>query len=786
MTRFNRWIADHPWPTIALFLLATCFFAVRLPQLHIDVDVEAMLPQDHPEFVYKRWAVDYFGLVEPAVVIIVNDGPDGVFTPETLQLVEFVSERMMALEGIESGELVSLSEIDDITADGDTLLVDPFFDIAPTTPDGARAIRDAVFDNPMMVGSIVSRDGKATQVIGEMVAGVDKLALYTELQALVAGAPVTTETIAIAGRPVIESEIGQVARADLRVMFPLVVTVAALVLWLTMRCVRGVVLPLLVVISSVLWTLGLMAWTGGTFYALSNTMPIILIPIGIADGIHVLHDFMIRVARRPEIDAREAAFETMQEMTPPVVMTSVTTILGVGSLAVSAVASIRSFGIYTGLGVLAAMVFSLTLLPALLAVLPLPRRAAQRVAHTVGRTGGPVARFLDGLTPIITRRPTLTVAAGLVVLLIGAAGLPRVFIDGSLVQNFPPDNPVKLADAALIEHFGGSQPVEIVLDGGSDDAWKQPELLRAVGRYQDRLETDGLLAETRSIVDYIRRMNAVMNPDDADGYRVPDSAELIAQYLLLYAVSGDPGDLDDVVDYNYRQANIRTRSASDHSPELARVFTLVDEQAEAMLAGHGIDVHGSGVARTSHMFMQLILAGQVLSLALALALVVLATGAMMGSIVAGLFAVLPVLIATVLNFGVLGWLGSPLGVTTALMSALGIGIGVDYAIHFLVRYRRARRSDADPDAAMHETLSTTGVAILYNATVVMAGFVVLATSQFLPNRVLGYLVSLNMLVCFAATVTVVAAALHRLQPAFTGRAAIEDTDGSEARLAARD
>jgi hypothetical protein len=136
------------------------------------------------------------------------------------------------------------------------------------------------------------------------------------------------------------------------------------------------------------------------------------------------------------------------------------------------------------------------------------------------------------------------------------------------------------------------------------------------------------------------------------------------------------------------------------------------------------------------------------------------------SFVAGLFTVLPVAVATVLNFGLLGWFGVTLDVATALLSSMGIGIGVDYAIHFVFRYRRDRLASMSPEAAMHETLSTSGVAIFYNAMVVLAGFLVLATSAFPPNRALGVLVSVNMLVCFLGTVTLLASALHRIQPAF--------------------
>jgi predicted RND superfamily exporter protein len=164
--------------------------------------------------------------------------------------------------------------------------------------------------------------------------------------------------------------------------------------------------------------------------------------------------------------------------------------------------------------------------------------------------------------------------------------------------------------------------------------------------------------------------------------------------------------------------------------------------------------------------MELIITGQIRSLALGLLIVVLLAALMSRSFTAGLFTVLPVAVATVLNFGLMGWFHVPLGVTTALLSSMGIGIGVDYAIHFVYRYRRGRLGGLTREATMRETLSTSGVAIFYNALVVLAGFLVLAASEFPPNRALGVLVSLNMFVCFLGTVTLLAATLHRIQPAF--------------------
>jgi predicted RND superfamily exporter protein len=523
---------------------------------------------------------------------------------------------------------------------------------------------------------------------------------------------------------------------------------------------------LLVVVSSVVWALGLMVWLDATFFAINTIMPVLLVAIGVASGIHIVHDFLLGLVEHPERPVDEIVFETMERLTPPVVMTALTTAGGIGALAVSPIRPVQGFGLFTAAGVLAGMAFSLTILPAILCLLPPPLRAARRMARSQSEKGGVVAAFLDTLTPLVIRRPLLAIAGAGLLIVVGVAGIPRIVVDASLLRNFPTSNPVKVADDEILNYFGGTQPMQVVLDGGSEDAWKVPANLRALGALQKRIVDSGHASETRSIVDFIERMNEVMNPDDPDGYRVPDRQDLIAQYLLLYSVSGEPDDFEDVVDFNYRMANLRIQLVSDSSPAIGRAMEDIDAYAAEHLAPLGIETHVSGTGRIIYSFMHMIINGQIGSLALGLLIIVVLTAFMSRSFTAGLFTVLPVAVATVLNFGLLGWFDEPLGVTTALLSSMGIGIGVDYAIHFVFRYRRGRLAGLSREAVMQETLSTSGVAIFYNALVVLAGFLVLATSEFPPNRALGILVSVNMFVCFFGTVTLLAAMLHGIQPAF--------------------
>lgn len=756
----NRFTARNPWTVVIGFAVATALFVGLAPPLPVNPDVEALFPDDNDNIVYSRWAEDYFGIASPAVFLISDSGPDGIFTPENLSLVVKLSNILASRDDLNPEDVLSLADTDNISANNEDLQVGPLFEEPPTTRREALAIRKVVFENPMMVGKLVSRRGDATIITAEVYDGIDKQRLATELSAIAAEESTSTRKVLVAGRPVVEGEMARIAESAQPRLMPLVLAVASFVLWRALHCLRGVLLPLMVVGSSIVWSTGLMAWTHSTFYAFNGIMPILLVPIGIADGIHIIDYFLHRLSNHADEGRSESVFNTMQGMAVPVIGTSITTAAGLASLSIAEINSMRSLGVFSAFGVIVAMVVSLTVLPAMLCLLPAPDKAVGKLRYRDAATGS-VPSLLRRLANAIADRPAPALGVGVVLFVFALLGMPHIVVDASLVKNFLPDNPVRIADTEFSRTLGGSLPLEIVLDSGETDGWKKPEKLRAALRFQEEMEGTRLVSNAHSLMEFIRRMNAVMNPADSEGYAIPDSQDLVAQYLLLYSISGDPGDLEDVVDYDYRLTNLRLLAISDHSPALAKITEATAEIAARTLAPHGISYRSTGEAKTSETFIQLVVGGQIRSLILAILLVVLATTASVASLKLGLYAAVPVVVATALNFGLLGWIGVPLGVTTAVLSSIALGIGVDYAIHFVVRYRACLNRGLPSRRALEETMATAGSAIFFNALIVVSGFLVLLFSEFVPNRVLGLLVAVNMVVCLVVTLTSLAALLYK-------------------------
>jgi predicted RND superfamily exporter protein len=782
MNEFYKYVARFPRLTILAVLAATFLFAIPIRSLHIETDVETMMPDEHPVFIYNNKVEEIFNTKKMIIVGVVNEDPNGVFNPDTLKLVEQLSLKIEAMDGIIGEDIISFQANDNIVGTDWGLEVEPLMETAPGTAEGAEELRQAVFDNKMFINNLVSPDGTATSIFAKLEEGYDKVEMYERIRRMVAEeVDVGDNMVFIAGRPMIEGMMGKYASDDMRKTLPLVILVSLVVLFLTLRSVRGMLLPLAVVVASVIWMLGIMSLMKIPLYAVTTLVPVLLIAIGLAYGIHIINRYYEQAASSPHADQKEIVLATMNEMWAPVTMASLTTAAGFLSLASSDMMPVKYFGLFTSIGVVSALAFSLTFIPAWLMILPVkyPSESSENPGHgNPNMSFGRLGRALVGSGRIIGDNPKKVLMAAAVVIVLGILGLFRVYVDGSLLSNFEEGSEVFVADTMLTEKFGGTNTLNIVIEGESNDDIKSPAMLHAIERLQRDLGAMEEVGATFSISDYMKRMNRVMNENQMEYSRIPETREMVAQYLLLYSMSGDPDDFDDVVDYDYRQANMRIRINSDHSPVLQKVIGQVRSLASEIFAGLPARIRLAGQAMTSYTFMDLIIRGQVRSILVAVALVFLITAIMFRSPAAGLFCTIPIAIATMLNFSLMGVANIPLGVSTALLSGMGIGIGVDYAIHFVSRYKHLASTHSGSKQRIQTTLGTAGRAIFFNAVVVIAGFLVLQISNFPPSRSLGTLVSINMVSSFLGAVTVLPACLAIFKPKFADTPSRKTEKGS--------
>ncbi|MCD4792083.1 MAG: MMPL family transporter [Bacteroidales bacterium] len=765
MEKLLNKLLKAPWLIIiATLIISGAFFYTMKQNSRMETDLDKYMPQDHPAFVFSDQAEEWFGINDGIIVALENK--NGIYNSETLDTLKQLTKRLQKIDEIEKKDVTSLYTADNIIGTEDGMDVKAFFKRIPKSDSTLNVLHENVKNNEMVFGRLVSTDETVTVVIAEIRDDVFTQEFYNEILETTAQFQTDDINVHVAGRPIVEGTMALLGPADMKKMVPIVLLVITLVLLIMLRSVKSTLLTMAVVFFSTLWAFGLMALVGIPIYAVSTMIPVMLIAIGVADGVHLYSHLQLFLQKYPNATKKEAVVDMIKDMWKPVVMTSITTAVGFVSLLTSQVYPIKYFGLFTAFGVLAAMLFSLVLIPAGIMIFGLPK--VRKVKSELANDENGIAyKFTERLL----KRKSLSIYITIGIIIISIVGMQKIWINSSFLEKFEKDSDIVMTDKFINEHFGGTTTLNLILDAGdNNDTFKNPEVLKLVDKMQNRVEKETKNADSSLIVgnsfsltDYVNRMNKVMNADKEEFNTIPDSKEMIAQYLLLYEMSGDPENLNKVVDYDYEKLNVTFQLKSDNSKAINSTLAII-ETFKNDFKKLGITVKYAGSGYKGLVFTDLILEGQIMSLVLSLLIVIILLSLMFKNFKVGLIGAVPIIITALISFGIMGFLNIPLNTTTALLSSIAIGIGIDYAVHFIEQYRNnAKKSDYNMLLTAQKSMSHAGRAIVFNAIVVIAGFLILLFSVFPPNRELGALVSLNMFTSFVGTVTVLLALLNLMK-----------------------
>jgi hypothetical protein len=530
-----------------------------------------------------------------------------------------------------------------------------------------------------------------------------------------------------------------------------------LVLYLGFQTLRGVVLPLLVVSFSVVWSLGLMAIFNAPVTIISFVLPVILMAIGIADGIHILNRYNEETAKG--LLKREAILKTLKEMRGAVVMTSLTTMGGFLALLNSYLIPQRQFGLFTAVGVLVAMILSLVLIPALLAVLRVPRGKLH------GKTDGILTRTLSGFERVILSHRRIVLVGSVVLFLAFLAGLPLLKIETSQVEYLGEKNPVMQAIDVMDRRFSGSEQMMVEIDTGKRDGLKDPVVLNKIVALQEFLKEKGV-RKTTSLADMVREMNQKFHADDPTYYVIPQDRKLVSQLLLLFTFQG--GNLGSMALGDFSAGEVMGLYTMEGSAKQVQLVQEVQAYLDEHFTG-AIRAEMVGPAQVQSSLYSRIAKSQITSLGSSILAAGLIVTLLMGSVVAGSISLIPLVLTVVISFGVMAYSGTPLNMATLMVSSITIGIGIDYGIHFISRFRQEVRMGKEEGQALQATIQTTGRGIAYNALALALGFGVLIFSSFKGMSSFGLLIAMAMVISALSAFTVIPAILVTFKPRFLTR-----------------
>ncbi|BAS27296.1 efflux RND transporter permease subunit [Limnochorda pilosa] len=728
MARWIEGMLRHPRAVIAGAVLLSLLGALGITRIEIDDRLEALLPPDMESLVVWHEIEEIFGTTEPIVVAAGREGAS-IWDPTTLRTVDQLRARLEELPEVDS--VTGITNANHLIASDFGFEVGPLLEMERLEEPGyLQAARGALGGNEMLQ-ALVSEDEAYTLLLVTLRVDADEVAAGPAIQRVIDTLEPELD-VHVAGTPFFLGVIAEEIRGDVLSLVRFVFLVLFLVVLLSLRSLKGALLTMAVIALTAMTTLGLMGWTGNKFTVANTSMPIVLLAIASADSIHIITHFLRRLRARG--DAREAAAETVRHLMLPVLLTSVTTALAFLSLIGSPITVLGPYGYLTAIGVGWAWVLSATFLPCLLSISRWPAHGAVRGGQAALRT------FWSRLAGVVIRRRVAITGIATLLVVASALGVPRVLVEVSMTSMLSPESTLRQASSFLDERFSAGSNLSLLVTGDLYD----PALLEDMLDVEAFIEGEEGVGHARSIADLVASMNKAFNGEDPAFERIPETREAVAQLLLLYSFSGDPADLERFVTTGYDRAQI---SVQMESLSTQRVSRMVDDLKRYLEAEKpGLRAAPTGFAVFLRDLVPLVVRSSVTSVIVALIIMVLVAGIAFRSARLGILTVVPLGATVVLLFGIMGWTGIPLSHVNALMAAIAIGVGVDYAIHFVAAYQRQGNAGRRREERVTGALMEVGPPVAFNALSVGGGFAVLLASRFVPISFLGGLVTFAMIV----------------------------------------
>jgi predicted RND superfamily exporter protein len=704
-------------------------------RLHVDASANRLLPEDAPARRFYDRTQRLFGSDRSLALVV---GAPDVFARGVLERVVALTGRLEALPEVEG--VLSLANAPDVRAVDDDIAVEPFLAEIPADAAGLEALRRSVLGNPLYGGALAARDSRATALLVRLRgvsddeilrSGLDRRVL-AEAQEAFAGEP--GAEVWITGGPHLQAEGARVLLAE-SVTLPLAsLALLGAMLVLAFRTLRGVLLPVATISLGVLWTLGLAAAAGHALNAVTVLVPPLLTTIGLSYGVHVVSEYYEVAREHPGLVPRELVADSLASNALPLFTCGLTTAVGFGTLCLSPLGAVREFGWLSLAGTLFTLAAALTFAPAVLALLPPPRRLPPASG---GRLSAAIDRFCGAVARFDVDRRRLVFGAAIAVLVVAAWGATRMEIGTQQIRKFAADAPVRVHFEAINERLGGVNPLVVVLETDRTEGFKDPENLRAVKSLEEWLEAQPEVGGCTSLVDYLEVAHRAFVGGDAP-LAIPASRALVSQ--VLFAAGGD--ELSAFVDGRFETAAVHVRARVVDSAEVTALTDRIEARLRE-LPGH---LRGT-VTGSSVVFNQAldeIIRGQASSLVTGLWIVYAILAVMFVSARIGFVALIPNALPIAFYFGLLGWSGITLSPGTSLVAPIVLGIAVDDTIHYFARFIDDAKRLGSERRATESALRAVGRPVTYTAVGLCAGFLVLNLSAFETQGQLGNLAAATL------------------------------------------
>jgi uncharacterized protein len=713
----NRMLG-RPVAVILVICAITGIFAWHIPQLSFRTSIYDLIIEELPDTARYQRFKKQFGSDEIIRVVIKSKT---LFEPETFRHMAQFAEKAANIKGI--SRVISLPGIKK--------------DMDPGNKWSPEKFAAMIAPVKLFQRNLLSDDRKTTAVTLIIKTGAHKNQVIDNVNELMAAMPKSLSVYQI-GMPLVSRALAQFTEKDFFRLPPFTLVLIGFILFFLFRNIACLFLPLLTVLISLIWTLGLMAWTQIPLSLLTMIVPVFLIAVGTAYCLYICSEYITN-ARQTD-HAAQAVFMTFSNITFPTLLAVFTTVIGLGSLLVNRITAIREFALFAGFGMFSLMVILMTFFPAVLTLMPISK---------IKRRGkAPASRLLtsilDRIVRVVLYHQKVTFALTAVIILFCIVGIFRIKAETNPLNYFKNSTDIAQDFHDIYKDLSGSFPINVVVTGNGEDYFENPESITRMASLQTFLESIPGVDKSISFADYIKLVNYAMNHFEPDAYALPEEKWELSMAMNNYKSMLGDDMFFQFVNSDLSQANILLLTHLSSS----RDFLELREKIKTHVARHfpknfQVEVTGFGmvISASSHLLVN----GQIKSLSISIFLVFLIMLALFLSGKVGLVAIFTSLFPIVVNFGIMGWMGIELSMATSLIASIAIGLAVDDTIHYLIRYSHEFKKDLDKDRALHDTIKHVGKPILFTTLTISIGFSILIFSHFKLTAIFGMLMVITMI-----------------------------------------
>ena len=742
---------DFPLRTILISLIATIFLGSGIRFFIIDDDMMKILPKNLDSRISWDVIQEEFGSTEVIFIAFGKQG-ESIFNPDAFAALWDVEEQLEASNKVE--EITSISTATRMDNLDGFMEIDDLQPYRDMRTDEVNDVKLYLEKNPTIKKRFVSEDNEYFMITVQPYSS-EGLNYFRDEVVSIVDPILSNYEIYYGGQAYVTGTMPAMIRDDVIILARIGIFIMAMVLLLNLRSLPGVAMVIMVIALSLFAMVGSMGWiyhlTGSErfLFTLANTsMPIILLTIANSDGVHVISKFFKEL--RLKKDKRLAIASTMDSLLIPIFLTSITTIAAFATLTLSPLEPLFGYGVVIGIGIAWAWFLSSLLLPSVINLKHWNHKSSAITKPSI------FEKIINRFGKVVLTHPKYVFSAGAFFVLIGLTGLSKVIVDVNMTNFFRPGTEIRDTMDFMDNNMTGTVDIRVRIEGDIKD----PKTLSSMRTLQDSMEKDPKVITSFSIANVVEQMHRTVMDDDPQFETVPGERDKVNNLFTMYSMSGDPDDFSSLVDYEYKVGLITAFSKVMTTQEIFAYVNKMTNQVKAVM-DPALNIDFTGMIVILRDLVIMVVRSSALSIIFSLIIIGIIASIFFKRILWGVLAVVPLSSAVIINFGFMGYFGIELSHITALLSSVIIGVGVDFAIHYISQYRRLSKT-IGTNKLSRSVVDDVGYPIILDAGSNM-GFGALLFSAFVPIQYIGGLMVFAMVSTSIGTLTVLAALAELLK-----------------------